>query len=340
MTRKHGTMSFRLLAVALLVLLLSAYTLADNRNSGTELGQITGTVTYRERMALPPESSVTVTLVEIDEDGYVIVAEEIIWPKGQVPIPFVLEYERDVIDPERDYAVRATITDKDGEVMWSLAEPLPIKDFDDAKDMELWLTNEAPEESPERSLNLLPGHVFQDGDTKFTAYFGDDTVYLVLPDNRMVILPQVRAASGAKYTDGLTVFWNKGDQAFIELEGTSYQTYLIEDNLSPWEKAKRSGVDFRAIGQEPGWVLEIRGNETLTFIGDYGEVKLITPLSQAETDPHTGDRVYFGETGVLDIEVVIEESPYTDTMDGEEFPTTVTVHVGEHAYQGGGRYLN
>ncbi|NMB26084.1 MAG: hypothetical protein GX986_11185, partial [Firmicutes bacterium] len=91
MTRKHGTMSFRLLAVALLVLLLSAYTLADNRNSGMELGQITGTVTYRERMALPPESSVTVTLVEIDEDGYVIVAEEIIWPKGQVPIPFVLE---------------------------------------------------------------------------------------------------------------------------------------------------------------------------------------------------------------------------------------------------------
>lgn len=37
----------------------------------------------------------------------------------------------------------------------------------------------------------------------------------VLIDGRVRVLPQVMAASGAKYDDGTYVFWSKGDRATV-----------------------------------------------------------------------------------------------------------------------------
>jgi membrane-bound inhibitor of C-type lysozyme len=36
---------------------------------------------------------------------------------------------------------------------------------------------------------------------------------------RLLELPHVRSASGAKYSDGMTTFWSKGNQAFIATNG-------------------------------------------------------------------------------------------------------------------------
>ena len=335
MIRKRSTIGFRLFAAAVFVLLLSAYTMADNRSKSTELRQLAGTVSYRERMALPPGSNVTVTLVEVSSEEYLIIAEEIIEPSGQVPIPFALEYEPDAIQPERDYAIRAVIKSPDGETLWTTVEPFPITDFDNAQEMEILLSKEGSKQQ----ISMLPGHIFQADDTQFTAYFGDGRVHLILPDSGMVILPEVQAASGAKYTDGSTTFWNKGDEAFIEVGGDRYQTYLIEESLTPWEKARRTGIDFRALGQEPGWVLEIRENETLAFTGDYGTLKIVAPVSEVEVDPQTGSKIYSAQTEVVDLRAVVQETPYNDTMSGEAFPTTVTVYVGDQVYQGGGHQL-
>lgn len=44
---------------------------------------------------------------------------------------------------------------------------------------------------------------------------------LVLPD-RTLVLPQVPAASGAKYQEGRKLFWNKGDEALFEIDGKTY----------------------------------------------------------------------------------------------------------------------
>lgn len=50
---------------------------------------------------------------------------------------------------------------------------------------------------------------------------GPDEVELVLPD-RTVVLPQVPAASGAKYQEARIIFWNQGNEARIEIEGKVY----------------------------------------------------------------------------------------------------------------------
>ena len=38
-----------------------------------------------------------------------------------------------------------------------------------------------------------------------------------------------------------------------------------------WEHAKLNGVDFRAVGNEPGWVLEISNKTEILFTTDYGQ---------------------------------------------------------------------
>ena len=42
------------------------------------------------------------------------------------------------------------------------------------------------------------------------------TATVTLPDGTLE-LPQVEAASGARYSDGTTTFWTKGDEAFVQV---------------------------------------------------------------------------------------------------------------------------
>jgi heat shock protein HslJ len=56
---------------------------------------------------------------------------------------------------------------------------------------------------------------------EFVVSIGTGEVELALP-GRTVVLPQVVAASGAKYQDGSIVFWDRGTEARIEVDGKVY----------------------------------------------------------------------------------------------------------------------
>ena len=73
---------------------------------------IQGEITYRERIALPPNAVVTVELADVslaDAPASVIGRQEIKNP-GQVPIKFAISYDAGVIQPKMAYAVQARIT--------------------------------------------------------------------------------------------------------------------------------------------------------------------------------------------------------------------------------------
>jgi putative lipoprotein len=73
---------------------------------------VTGSVTYRERSALPPDAVVRVQLSDVSrQDAAAIpVAQVTLSPAGrQVPLPFELRYDPKAIDSTHTYAVRATI---------------------------------------------------------------------------------------------------------------------------------------------------------------------------------------------------------------------------------------
>lgn len=87
-----------------------------------ETYRISGAVTYRERIALPPKSVVTVTLQDIsiaDRAAETLVEQVIPSGRHQVPIKFVLEVDSARLQHNHRYAVRAVIRDVRGNLLWT-----------------------------------------------------------------------------------------------------------------------------------------------------------------------------------------------------------------------------
>lgn len=73
--------------------------------------EVTGTVTYRERFALPPDAELRVTLYETKAAGAepTFIAEQIIHRPGQVPLRFRVAFPPSVIDARAGYTLVARI---------------------------------------------------------------------------------------------------------------------------------------------------------------------------------------------------------------------------------------
>lgn len=185
--------------------------------------------------------------------------------------------------------------------------------------------------------------VFAGEGLRLTAYFIDGTIHIVFSDGREITLPQAISASGARYTDGDTVFWNKGNEAFVEWDGASYTVRVVDAAMDMWERARRSGVDFRGIGQEPGWLLEIRHEESIHVALDYGMTVITTPVTEFHVDYATGTRTFKSAPPLspLHVTVTVTERVCYDTMSGEGFTAAVTIELGGagKVYSGCGRDL-
>ena len=104
-----------------------------------------------------------------------------------------------------------------------------------------------------------------------------------------------------------------------------------------WHKAKLRGVAFRAIGQEPGWLLEITNGIEILLVTDYGEQRTSYPY--VEPVVHQEERrteFIAGDDGTV---IEIRGVPCTDTMSGEEFEVSVTIKQTDRELQGCGRAL-
>jgi putative lipoprotein len=73
---------------------------------------VTGTLTYRERVALPADAEILVVLADVSRQDVAAttIAETTLRPDGrQVPLPFELAYDPAMIELSHTYALRATI---------------------------------------------------------------------------------------------------------------------------------------------------------------------------------------------------------------------------------------
>ncbi len=90
---------------------------------------LSGTVAYRERIALPPDAQVKVTLADVgraDAPAIVIAQSEFPSEGRQVPIPFSLTFDPARIAPRGTYAVSARITDASGTLLWITDTRVPL----------------------------------------------------------------------------------------------------------------------------------------------------------------------------------------------------------------------
>ena len=120
---------------------------------------------------------------------------------------------------------------------------------------------------------------------------------------------------------------------------TSTATASVEETLAAmpnWENARAQGVDFRAVGQEPGWLLDIYTADRMILVWDYGSNRLETPRGQP-TSPQEGATRYEGQSGGHTLVVTIRRAPCQDAMSGEAYPSTVEIVIDGRTLNGCGR---
>jgi len=93
-------------------------------------------------------------------------------------------------------------------------------------------------------------------------------------------------------------------------------------------------ADFRALGQEPGWLMDIANGDKILLVMDYGERRLEFPYAAPDTT--SGRDVYDITASGHHLLAVIEKKPCNDSMSGRPFVATVTVTVDGKEYNGCG----
>jgi uncharacterized membrane protein len=109
---------------------------------------------------------------------------------------------------------------------------------------------------------------------------------------------------------------------------------------SIWEDSKLRGVDFRAIGNEPGWYLELTKEDHILFVYDNGQQKVIMPEPKLEVHADDQTAIYQSKTEAPEMTVTILGEPCEDTMSGELFESTVMVVLDGQSFHGCGRALH
>jgi putative lipoprotein len=157
-------------------------------------------------------------------------------------------------------------------------------------------------------------------------------------DEGSTSLPRVAAASGARYSAGGVTFWSRGAEATLEVGERSWRDCRGERAETVWAASRLLGNEFRAIGQEPGWMVEIDPGRRMHLLLDYGEIDLFTDRP---------DRLVAGDSTVYragsergEVLLTILGRPCVDAMSGEEFPATVRLSIEGRVYDGCGRPLD
>jgi len=115
---------------------------------------------------------------------------------------------------------------------------------------------------------------------------------------------------------------------------------FAQNEVDPWQQAKDSGVEFRAVGNDPSWWVEITGESSIKFVNHSGELEIKVPVDDVWLGPEGEDKIYYIENEVIPFQVILMKKEYQDTISGEVYPYQVRVIFPELSYIGGGRMLN
>ena len=173
----------------------------------------------------------------------------------------------------------------------------------------------------------------------FVARIAGEKAWLFLP-KRTLHLPHVPSASGVKYSDGQITFWSKGDKAFIEDGQETYRNCKNNRAKAIWEHAKLGGVDFRAVGNEPGWYLELKKGGNSVFVADYGQRRFEFTAPAPIIDQQGRVATYSVQANEHELTIVLQGQLCRDSMSGEPFESSVTVIFDHREYLGCGRPLH
>jgi len=123
---RDGTAFHTVKTGILAALLLGSVTAGCGSDGG---GMVTGTVTYRQRIALPDEAVIKVHIRDVSPADVParVVGEQVIRSAGrQVPIPFAVDYDQEDILATHLYSIHARIEDGAGDLLFITDTVIPV----------------------------------------------------------------------------------------------------------------------------------------------------------------------------------------------------------------------
>lgn len=199
--------------------------------------------------------------------------------------------------------------------------------------------SKTPSLPPLASMNMSDVFVYECGDSvQFTAHVREDSSWLFLPDTTLKV-NRVKSGSGARYEAASHIFWKKGEEALLQLPTGGLMSCKKIPRESSWKAARVRGVDFRAVGQEADWTLEITEGEQINLSGGPGQDTIKTTVLSPQIKDNKR-RVYHIQTPSHRLKVEIIDKPCRTAEDGTALPYTVTITLDGKTLQGCGRALN
>ena len=253
--------------------------------------QISGELSYKARIALPPGAEVTVTATGLFKTE--LDAAHFTTGDKQVPFAFDLTVPKG-IGGQVNAVIRAQ-----GAQGW-IVQDIPFAAGEEDIDLEtLWMDPLTPMAFATR---------FACGETEVSfGVLGERATLRI--DGQDHDMTQAISASGARYVggpEGGVEFWSKGDTAMLTVPGQEYPDCTRIDETAP---------AYRAGGNEPGWYVDVDDNE-VDIVAQYGEVTKRAP--RPEVTIENGGYV-FDMPGIA-ARLRIEEGLCHDDMSGMPHP--------------------
>ena len=180
-------------------------------------------------------------------------------------------------------------------------------------------------------------YVFNCSDAfNFVARTGEGQVWLFLPGNTV----RYQQLKDGRYSDGESMFEINGEISTLETAEGRHLECVNDRRSAIWEHAKLNGADFRAVGNEPGWNLEIRHQSMIALATNYGMDQYEFELPEAETDTTARTTRYKVVQDGHELLISLSGKPCRDVMSGESFETTVEVIFDGQVLTGCGRALH
>ena len=124
----------------------------------------------------------------------------------------------------------------------------------------------------------------------------------------------------------------------VQAENKPRETEEAIAKRDVWHAAKLRGVSFRAIGQEPSWLLEITNGEKILLVTAYGQKRTAYPYVEPNVNQELRRTVF--SVKEQNLEVVIKGKNCSDIMSGEKFAVSVFITLNGKHFKGCGRALH
>lgn len=116
---------------------------------------VSGSATYRERIALPPDAAFEAVVEDVSraDAPSTVIGRIDLRPAGQVPIRFEIPYDESSVQPGHRYNLRARVT-RDGRLLYTTTRMHPVltPSFDGTVDLMMERVSQSQAHAPDRSL--------------------------------------------------------------------------------------------------------------------------------------------------------------------------------------------